>query len=168
MLAKDIWKYVSNDEIETSLDTMLELKKRENWRLIFREEKPSFSSQFGLWLYPASIWTSFKNRLPLNQSRDIFFKHCTIWKLQWGSGHRIFSIFRRKQRFHIVDPIQLSPHDVFSHFSTSNLVTSSCIYPSSSWESESPWYLVTARVRKNEVKYLIFNIFQTKNAFLGY
>ena len=94
--------------------------------------------------------------------------HCTIWKLQWGSGHRIFSIFRRKQRFHIVDPIQLSPHDVFSHFSTSNLVTSSCIYPSSSWESESPWYLVTACVRKNEVKYLIFNIFQTKNAFLGY
>ena len=93
---------------------------------------------------------------------------CTIWKLQWGSGHRIFSIFRRKQRFHIVDPIQLSPHNVFSHFSTSNLVTSSCIYPSSSWESESPWYLVTACVRKNEVKYLIFNIFQTKNAFWGY
>ena len=64
-----------------------------------------------------------------------------------------FSIFRRKQRSQIFYPIQLSPHDVFSHFSTSNFVTSFCIYPSSSWESESPRYLVTARVGKNEVKY---------------
>ena len=88
-------------------------------------------------------------------------------KLQWGNGHRVFSIFRRKQRSQIFYPIQLSPHDVFSHFSTSNLVTSSCIYPSSSWESESPWYLVTARVRKNEVKYLIFNIFRQKTHFWG-
>ena len=94
---------------------------------------------------------------------NIFTNQCTMWKLQWGSGHRIFSIFRRKQRFHIVYPIQLSPHDVFSHFSTSNLVTSSCIYSSSSWESGSPWYLFTACVRKNEVKYLIF--FRQKKIF---
>ena len=28
--------------------------------------------------------------------------HCTMWKLQWGSGNRIFSIFREKCHFHFL------------------------------------------------------------------